>query len=503
MADIVYSFEMKHISKRFGAVEALRDVSFAVRPGTIHALCGENGAGKSALTKILAGIYPPDSGEILLRGARISFSSPAAAVRAGVAMVHQESDLAPDLTVAENIFLGVERLIGGRFVQVLDTGAMNREADDMIDCHGFMLKPDTVVADLTPAKRQQVEILKALNRKAQILILDEPTASLSLREMQELFAIIRELRNTGMAVVYISHRLDVVLDIADEVTVLRDGAQVFSGARSAVTADRVVKLMVGRELEELYPASDARPGRVFFEARELSDRSGRVSRVGFTLRRGEIVGLAGLVGSGRSETAELVSGVGNLRSGSILIDGEKVDIRSPREALKRKIAFVPDDRTWYGIIPCLSGAANLLLAGYVRFSMRFFAPPWRERRIGERFGRRFGFGWPSARTRGAELDAGTRRKIQIARWMISGAELLILDEPTRGVGVEVRRQIYEMMLKFAKRGRTILLISSNLNELFGVTDRILVMRNGRMAGNLNTKESTPEEVMHLAAVDDL
>ena len=363
MADIVYSFEMKHISKRFGAVEALRDVSFAVRPGTIHALCGENGAGKSALTKILAGIYPPDSGEILLRGARISFSSPAAAVRAGVAMVHQESDLAPDLTVAENIFLGVERLIGGRFVQVLDTGAMNREADDMIDCHGFMLKPDTVVADLTPAKRQQVEILKALNRKAQILILDEPTASLSLREMQELFAIIRELRNTGMAVVYISHRLDVVLDIADEVTVLRDGAQVFSGARSAVTADRVVKLMVGRELEELYPASDARPGRVFFEARELSDRSGRVSRVGFTLRRGEIVGLAGLVGSGRSETAELVSGVGNLRSGSILINGEKVDIRSPREALKRKIAFVPDDRTWYGIIPCLSGAANLLLAG--------------------------------------------------------------------------------------------------------------------------------------------
>ena len=304
----MYGFEMDHISKRFGEVSALSDVSFAARPGTVHALCGENGAGKSVLSKILAGVYRPDSGRIVLRGEEVSFSAPAEAVHAGVSMLYQESDLALDLTVTENIFLGSERLIGGRFAHVLDTERMRREAEDMIDSHGFMLKPDTIVAELTPAKRQQVEVLKALNCKAQVLIMDEPTASLSPREAQELFAIIRGLRNSGMTIVYISHRLDEVLRIADEITVLRDGRKVYSGARSAVNVDRVIRLMTGSEPDELFPERNHQPGEVFFEARDISDQAGRVRKVSFRLRRGEIVGLAGLVGSGRSETAELISG---------------------------------------------------------------------------------------------------------------------------------------------------------------------------------------------------
>ena len=499
---VEYAFELREISKRFGAVEALREVSFAARPATIHALCGENGAGKSVLSGVLAGVYRPDSGEIRILGRSHVFYSPAAAVRAGVSVVFQESDLAPDLSVAENIFLGSERLLGVRLAHVLDTDGMNRETEELIDCYGFLLKPDVLVADLTPAKRKQVEILKALNRRARILVLDEPAASLSIREAQELFAIIRGLRNTGMTVVYISHLLGDLLELADEVTVLRDGIRVFSGARSAVNSDRMVRFMVGRDPGEIYPPRQNRSGEVFFEARDLADRAGWVNRVGFSLRRGEIVGLAGLVGSGRSETAKLISGVTHPVSGMIFLDGIPVKFISPRAAGKRKIAFVPDDRTRGGIIPTLSGASNLLLASYRRYGMRFLVPPWRELRFAGRLGRLFGLGWPSPRTRGADLPAGTRRKIQIARRMASDVRLLILDEPTRGVDVESRREIYDLMFRFARRGRTILLVSSDLNELFGVTDRILVMRGGRVTGDLKTAESSPEEVMRLAAVDE-
>lgn len=499
----MYGFEMDHISKRFGEVSALSDVSFAARPGTVHALCGENGAGKSVLSKILAGVYRPDSGRIVLRGEEVSFSAPAEAVHAGVSMLYQESDLALDLTVTENIFLGSERLIGGRFAHVLDTERMRREAEDMIDSHGFMLKPDTIVAELTPAKRQQVEVLKALNCKAQVLIMDEPTASLSPREAQELFAIIRGLRNSGMTIVYISHRLDEVLRIADEITVLRDGRKVYSGARSAVNVDRVIRLMTGSEPDELFPERNHQPGEMFFEARDISDQAGRVRKVSFRLRRGEIVGLAGLVGSGRSETAELISGVAPLAEGAFFLDGEKIQLDSPVRAVERRIALVPDDRAFDGIIPALSGAANLLLPNYRRFGMRYWIPRRRELRLGAGFGRYLGLRWPSSRTPGGKLSAGTMRKILIGRWLLSDIRLLVLDEPTRGVDVESRREIYELMIRFVRRGRTILLISSNLTELFGMTDRILVMRNGRMAGDLNTEETTREEVMGLAAVDDL
>lgn len=502
MIEAAYAFEMRNISKRFGAVEALRGVSFVARSASIHALCGENGAGKSVLSGILAGVFRPDIGEISIAGKAVSLPSPAAAVRAGVSMVFQESDLAPDLTVAENVFLGIERFRGVRFAHVLDAEAMNRETEDLIDCYGFLLKPDAPVSELTPAKRQQVEILKALNRRARILILDEPAASLSIREMQELFAIIRGLRNTGMTVVYVSHRLGDLLEIADEVTVLRDGIRVFSGARSVVNSDRMVRFMVGRDPGEIYPSGERRPGAVFFEVKELNDRAGRVNRVGFSLRRGEIVGLAGLVGSGRSETAKLIFGVTRPASGTVLLDGVAVRIDSPRQARKRKIAFVPDDRTWDGIVPALTGAGNLLLPNYPRYGMRFLIPPWREFRLAGRLGRLFQLGWPSPRTRGAELSAGTRRKLLVARRMGPDVRLLILDEPTRGIDVESRRQIYDLMFRFARRGRTILLISSDLNELFGVTDRILVMRGGRVTGDLTTGKSTPEEVMRLAAVDE-
>lgn len=502
MIESAFAFEMLDISKRFGAVEALRNVSLAARPGSIHALCGENGAGKSVLSGILAGVYRPDSGEIRIGGQPFSLPSPAAAVRAGVSMVFQESDLAPDLTVAENVFLGTERLLGARYAHVLDGEGMNQETDELIDCYGFLLKPDTPVSELTPAKRQQVEILKSLNRRAHILILDEPAASLSMRETQELFAIIRGLRNTGMTVVYVSYRLGDLMEIADEVTVLRDGVRVYSGARSAVNSDRVVRLMVGRDPGDIYPTRESRPGPVFFEAQDLSDRAGYVNRVRFSLRRGEIVGLAGLVGSGRSETAKLISGITRPASGTLLFDGVPVRFRSLRQARKRNVAFVPDDRTWEGIIPTLTGAANLMLPNYARYGMRFLISPWRELRFAGRLGRLFQLGWPSPRTRGSELSAGTRRKLQLARRMVADIRLLILDEPTRSVDIESRRQIYDLMFRFARRGRTILLISSDLNELFGVTDRILVMRGGRVTGDLTTKTSTPEEVMRLAAVDE-
>lgn len=502
MIESAFAFEMLDISKRFGAVEALRNVSFSARSASIHALCGENGAGKSVLSGILAGVYRPDGGEIRIAGQPFSLPSPAAAARAGVSMVFQESDLAPDLTVAENVFLGTERLIGARYAHVLDGEGMNQETDELIDCYGFLLKPDVPVSELTPAKRQQVEILKALNRRARILILDEPAAALSIRETQELFAIIRGLRNTGMTVVYVSYRLGDLMEIADEVTVLRDGVRVYSGARSAVNSDRVLRLMVGRDPGDIYPTREHSPGPVFFEAQDLSDRAGYVNRVRFSLRRGEIVGLAGLVGSGRSETAKLISGITRPASGTLLFGGVPVRFRSPRQARKWNVAFVPDDRTWEGIIPTLTGAANLMLPNYARYGMRFLIPPWRELRVAGRLGRIFHLGWPSPRTRGSELSAGTRRKLQVARRMVSDIRLLILDEPTRSVDIESRRQIYDLMFRFARRGRTILLISSDLNELFGVTDRILVMRGGRVTGDLTTKTSTPEEVMRLAAVDE-
>jgi ribose transport system ATP-binding protein len=489
---------MQGISKRFGPVQALADVTFRVRKGTVHALCGENGAGKSTLMKILAGVYEPDSGEIELLGQVRHFSSPGEALAAGISMIYQELDLAQDLTVAENIYLGAEPR--GSLPFTVNRRAMTAQTEALAHAYGFTVKAAARVADLSTGDCQIVELLKALRRKASIIVMDEPTSSLSEAEAKRLFAVVRQLRSRGLSIIYISHRLEEVADLADDISVLRDGKVVHSAPASGLTIPAIVQLMVGRELNEFFPAKDAVIGDVRVAVKNLSSAEG-VRDVSFEVRRGEIVGMAGLVGSGRTEVARAIFGVQPKQSGEVRLDGDCVEIHSPADAIRNRIALLTEDRKRTGLCVELPCFWNITLPNLDALGMGRILKPAKEARIAAETGSRMNVKWSSPQAPANSLSGGNQQKLLVARWLLAESRFMIFDEPTRGIDVGAKREIYALLNGLAREGKAILFISSELPELFGVADRILVMRRGKVAGNLLTRQTNPSEVMHLAAVE--
>ena len=490
---------MRGISKRFGPVQALADVTFTVRKCAVHALCGENGAGKSTLMKILAGVYQPEDGAIELDGRECRFDRPADAIHAGISMIYQELDLAEDLTVAENIFLGAEPrgtlpFTVSRREMVARTEALARE-------YGFPVRASATVSTLSTGDCQIVEVLKALRRKSSIIVMDEPTSSLSENEAQRLFAVVRQLRSLGLAIVYISHRLEEVRDLADDISILRDGKVVHSSRAADLDIPAIVHHMVGRELKEFFPPKDAVIGDVRVEVKQLASAE-CVRGVSFEVRRGEIVGFAGLIGSGRTEVARAIFGVEPTTAGEISVDGAPVHVNSPADAIRAGIALLTEDRKRTGLCLELPCAWNVTLPNLDTLGMGHLIQPSREMGIATEAASKMRVKWSSPRAPASSLSGGNQQKLLVARWLLAESRFLIFDEPTRGIDVGAKREIYALLNALAREGKAILFISSELPELFGVADRILVMRRGRIAGNLTTSQTTPAEVMHLAAVEE-
>ena len=489
--------QMEGITKRFGPVTALRDVTFAVRRGPVCALCGENGAGKSTLMKVLAGVHRPDSGRSLLDGKEMHFSKPKDALTAGISMLYQELELAGDLTVYENVFLGREILKGGLF-QCIDREAEIKTVRDLIERNHFQLDAEAVVSTLSPGQCQLVELLKAMLSGARLIVMDEPTSALSEGEAATLFQIIRSLKAQGITIIYISHRLEEVLALADDICVLRDGAVVFGAPAADLTVDTLVRHMVGRELSQYYPPRESKLGAVVFEARRLT--TARIRDVSFQVRAGEIVGMAGLVGAGRSETAQAIFGIDPLLGGECLLDGKKLAVHSPTEAIAAGIGFLTEDRKRTGLCTELPCSWNITLPNYGRLGMGRRLSLARERQECLALGQKMHLKWRLPEDPASSLSGGNQQKLLVSRWLQADSRFLIVDEPTRGIDVGAKAEIYALLNDLAAAGKAILLISSELPEILGMCDRVLVMREGRLAADLKVAETSAEEVMHKATV---
>lgn len=485
--------EMRGIAKTFPGVRALSNVDLAVRPGTVHAIVGENGAGKSTLMKILSGQYQPSSGEIRLDGETVSFSGPAEAAARGIAMVHQELNLAPDLTVAENIYLGCMPHRG----PFVDRAALGRGAREVLAALGARLDPGARLGDLSVSQQQLVEIAKAYASGPRIIVLDEPTSSLSEHEAGLLFGVLRRMREGGTAIIYISHRLREVLEIADEVTVLRDGAMVGHRPRAGLTAAEMIRLMVGRDVTDLFPKRPAAIGEPVLELEGLSD-GGRVRDVTLSVRSGEIVGLTGLVGAGRSEVARAVFGLGPRSAGSIRVRGRPVSPRTPAEARRAGIAYVPEDRKREGIVPTLTVRENVTLPILLALSRLGVVRPRREQELARAQARLLGISPADPERRIGTLSGGNQQKAVIARWLATEPAVLILDEPTRGVDVGAKAEIHSIIGDLVAQGLGVLMISSELPEVMAVSDRVYVMHEGRIAPPLARGELSESRIMELA-----
>jgi ABC-type sugar transport system ATPase subunit len=483
--------ELKGISKSFVGVRVLNNVDFDVRPGEVHALLGENGAGKSTLIKIIAGVHAPDSGDIVINGEPVKFANPGQAVKAGIAIVYQELLLFPELSVAENIFLNhaPRKPWGG-----LDWAQMRERARRLLDdLDSHHLDVDAKVGALSVANRQRVEIAKALSQNARVVIMDEPTASLAEADVQQLMTITRRLRDRGVGIVYVSHKLPEIFALADRVTVLRDGNHVGTKAISEVSERSLVAMMVGRSIDQLFPKERAKIGAPRLELRHISHGKG-VRNVSFTLRAGEIVGIAGLVGSGRTETALTIFGVTPATSGEILIDGKSVAIKSPQQARDLGIAYVPEDRGLQGLIRPQTIAENISLTVLKKLARGFIVDRGKEDALARDFIKRLGI-----RTRGPgqvarQLSGGNQQKVVLAKWLAAEPSILIMDEPTRGIDVGAKSEIHALMSRLAQNGLAILMISSELPEVLGMSDRVLVMNGGRIVAEIDRKDASAETV---------
>ena len=494
--------EINAISKRFPGVQALLDVSFSVEEGSIHAVLGENGAGKSTLMQILAGALQPDSGSLVFGSHTVRFANPRQAQEAGIAIVYQELNLAPNLTVAENIFLGSEPRSGRIF---LAKGHLEADALGILSRLGIAIHPETLVRTLTVAQQQLIEICKSLVRSPRLLIFDEPTASLSEAESAILFRVIADLKRRGVTMLYISHRLPEVFAISDHITVLRDGRHVRTAPTSSVSQGEVVRLMVGRELSQAQkqrPRHDTAQAREkVLEVRGLS-RTGQYREVSFSVQRGEIVGMAGLVGAGRSEVALGIFGAPPPEEGEVFMEGQRSRIRSPQDAMAAGIALVPEDRKDMGLVLGLSVGENASLASLDKVSSAGFIRRRAEQELVSGFVRRFRVRTPSLVQPVGNLSGGNQQKVVLAKWLAARPKLLIVDEPTRGVDVGTKAELYTLLDELSAEGLAILVISSDLPEILTVSDRVLVMREGELVGELSREEASEERIMALAALGD-
>ena len=487
--------KITEVSKAFPGVQALDRVSLEIFRGTIHGIVGENGAGKSTLIKIITGALQPDEGTLELAGQPVVHSDPVTARRLGIAAIYQQPALFPELTVAENIALGVEQ--GGAW-QPVRWGERRAKARELLARVGASIHPDAEVSSLTMPEQQLVEIARALGAEARVLIMDEPTASLSEREVEKLHDVVRGLRSAGVGVVYISHRLDELFQIADRVTVLRDGALVATQPMNHVDRDSLIRMMVGRELTAVFPKQTVEIGKPVAELCGVGCRAAGVHGINLTVRAGEIVGLAGLVGAGRTELARVLFGLTPADEGQIVLRGKRVAIDSPRQAIELGIAYLPEDRRRHGVILDLPVAANTSLAVLKQLSARGRLSFAREKVLARTMVERLAVKTPSIDTPVGQLSGGNQQKVAVARWLATEPSLLILDEPTQGIDIGAKAEIHRLMGDLAARGMAILLISSELPEILGMSDRVLVIRGGAIEGELDRSEATQERVLSLA-----
>ncbi len=487
--------KLTSVSKSFGAVHALTDVSIELRPGEVHALVGENGAGKSTLIKIITGAYQADSGSLEIDGNIVRHNDPTIAKSLGVAAIYQQPALFPDLTVAENIALRLEK---GGMLRIVRWRQRRRKAAELLERVGAHIPLDAFVRDLGMPQQQLVEIASALGTSARILIFDEPTSSLTDREVDNLLRLIAELRDDGIGAIYISHRLEELPRIADRVTVLRDGEHVTTADMRDVDRSELIRMMVGRSVDAVFPKVKAPLGDVVLETRGLSCRTAKVSNVSIAVRAGEILGLAGLVGAGRTELAGVLFGLTPADFGQVLIRGQAVTIGSPAQAISHGIAHVPEDRRRHGVIMEMTVASNTTLAILRRLSVVGLIRTGLERSVAKKFVNRLEIKTPSIDSPVSNLSGGNQQKVALARWMAAEPSIIILDEPTQGVDVGAKSEIHRLMCELAGRGVAIIMISSELPEILGMSDRIAVMHQGQVAGTLNRSDATQESILALA-----
>ncbi len=499
MAANDYILEMKGISKSFPGVQALDSVSINVSPGSVHALMGENGAGKSTLMKCLFGIYSPDQGEILIDGKRVSFGSARDALNYGLSMIHQE--LLPILyrSVMENLWLGRFPLYSFGPLKFVNHKKMLKDTQALFEELKMDIDPSTWVVNLSVSKIQSIEIAKAVSHKSRIIIMDEPTSSLTENEVDHLFEIIRKLRNEGVAIIYISHRMEEILKIADEVSIMRDGRLVGTYPAKDLTTDIIINRMVGRDMNNRFPRKENVPGDVVLKVKDFTSPDPKsFKNVSFDLRKGEILGVSGLVGAQRTELMEAIFGLRPVISGSIWLHGKERRMRDSTEAISEKIALVTEDRRTTGIFQILSVYDNILAANWKSYIHRFLLDLKQGESEVKKSIDALRIKTPSSRTLIQNLSGGNQQKTIISRWLLMDPEILILDEPTRGIDVGAKYEIYTIIADLAKRGKSIIMISSEMPEILGMSDRIMVMCEGRMTGILEGKKTDQEEIMRLA-----
>jgi rhamnose transport system ATP-binding protein len=484
-----------NVSKSYDGVHALKAVSFELRVGEVHALIGENGAGKSTLIKIITGAVHADSGEVEIDGSVVTNPSPAEAKALGIAAIYQQPALFPELSVAENIAIGLEA--GGAWRRI-NWKERRQRAVALLDRIGARIHPEAEAGSLTMPEQQLVEIARALGAKARVLIMDEPTASLAEEETQNLYRVIDGLRSEDVGIIYISHRLEELEIIADRVTVLRDGSFVGTELMSNVSRGDLIRMMVGRELSAIFPKREVDQREVVLELRDLSCAANGTSHVSLSVKGGEIVGLAGLVGAGRTELARTIFGLEPADSGMILINGQSHSITEPAQAIELGIAYLPEDRRRHGVVLDMPIDANVTLASLDKVSTAFSFDIQKERTIATDYVRRFSIKTPAIFSTVTTLSGGNQQKVALSRWLETKPRVLILDEPTQGIDVGAKAEIHNLMVELAERGTAILMISSELPEILGMSDRVVVMREGTIAGILSRAEATQDQIMSLA-----
>ncbi len=489
------SLRIQSLEKSFTGVRVLDAVDFDLRGGEVHTLMGENGAGKSTLMKIIAGVHQPDRGTIWLDDQAVSLASPHAALRQGIALIHQEPLSFPDLSVAENIFIG--RGMPKNRAGLLDWSTMHRRARELLAALGVDLDPKAKVRGLSVALQQMVELAAALSQQARILLMDEPTAALTPREVEDLFRIVRQLRDQQCAIVFISHRLPEVFGISDRITVLRDGQCVGTRTVSQTTPEEIIRMMVGRDLGQLYERAAVPAGKSLLSVAGFS-RRGCFQDISFELRAGEIVGLAGLVGAGRTDVGQALFGIAPADQGIILRNSRPAHIRSPQDAAGYKIAYVPEDRQRHGLFPPMSIAANIAMADLPSVSRLSWLSSTRQHDLAETWRDKLGIRLRHVEQPARELSGGNQQKVVLAKWLQTGPEVLILDEPTRGIDVGAKAEVHRLMADLARQGKAILMISSDLPEVLAMSDRVLVMREGRLTGEFDRAQATQENIMAAA-----
>ena len=495
-----YRLEMRGVSKSFPGVKALDKINLKVRPGTVHALMGENGAGKSTLMKCLFGIYHMDEGEVFVDGEKVDIHNPDEALHKGLAMVHQELQPVPERTIAENMYLGRFPVKSFGPIKVIDHKTMNEEAKKWLENVKMPFDPRKKLGHLSISQMQSIEIAKAVSQEAKLIILDEPTSSLTDNEVEALFRIVRDLRDRGVSFVFISHKMAELRQISDDITIMRDGCYVGTWEMKNISDDEIVRQMVGRDLTNIYPPLDNEPGDVLLEVNNFTSiYDNSFKNCSFKLRKGEILGFGGLVGAQRTELMEAIFGIRHIASGEVKLNGKKLDIKRPQDAINNGIGMITEDRRGSGILGCLSIADNVSIASlnhYLEAGIKLNKKKIEE--LVQDNVAKLSIKTPSSKTLIQALSGGNQQKVIISRWLANNPDVLIMDEPTRGIDVGAKYEIYQIMIDLAKQGKGIIMISSEMPELLGVSNRVMVMCNGKITGEVTGDEMTQENVMHYA-----